>query len=116
MYRLEVAKKLGADVVINVDAEDPLAKVREATGGLGVDVSLDCTAGAGTIPVLFGLEALRRKGGTMLIQGETANIPKFSVGGRSPINMSRLKRRAAITTNHANWRYNSSPLIALRLI
>ena len=77
VYRLEVAKKLGADVVINVDAEDPLAKVREATGGLGVDVSLDCTAGAGTIPVLFGLEALRRKGGTMLIQGETAIFPNF---------------------------------------
>jgi threonine dehydrogenase-like Zn-dependent dehydrogenase len=29
----------------------------EYTGGRGVDVVLDCTAGAGTIPILLGIEA-----------------------------------------------------------
>lgn len=78
--RLDVAKKLGADHVINVSEEDPLARIREITGGLGVDVALDCTAGAGTIPVLLGIEALKRKGGTLLIQGEVNDFPNFPLG------------------------------------
>jgi threonine dehydrogenase-like Zn-dependent dehydrogenase len=78
--RLEVARALGADHVIDVDREDPLARIMEITGGKGVDVALDCTAGAGTIPILLGVEALKRKGGTMVIQGEMAEFPNFPVG------------------------------------
>jgi threonine dehydrogenase-like Zn-dependent dehydrogenase len=78
--RLEVARTLGADHVIDVDQEDPLARIMEITGGKGVDVALDCTAGAGTIPILLGVEALKRKGGTMVIQGEMAEFPNFPVG------------------------------------
>ena len=37
----------GADHVIDVQTEDPLARIKEITGGKGVDISLDCTAGAG---------------------------------------------------------------------
>ena len=76
-YRLEVAKKLGADYVIDVEKEDPVARIAEITGGEGVDVALDCTAGAGTIPTLLGIEALKRKGGTLLIQGESGDFPNF---------------------------------------
>ena len=78
--RLEVAKKLGADYVIDVNKEDPLARVMEITGGKGVDVVLDCTAGAGTIPVLLGIEALKRKAGVMVVQGEMADFPNFPIG------------------------------------
>src|SRR6201993_2491444 len=75
--RMEVAKKLGADHVIDVSKEDPLARVMEITGGKGVDVSLDCTAGAGTIPILLGVEALKRKAGTIVVQGEMKEFPNF---------------------------------------
>ncbi len=75
--RLAVAKKLGADHVIDVDAEDPRERIEAITGGRGVDVALDCTAGAGTAPVLLGLDALKRKGGTLLVQGEVATFPDF---------------------------------------
>jgi len=78
--RMEVAKALGADHVIDVDNEDPLARIREITGGKGVDVALDCTAGAGTIPILLGVEALKRKGGTIVVQGEMAEFPNFPLG------------------------------------
>lgn len=78
--RLAAALKLGADYAINVEEEDPLARIMEITGGEGVDVSLDCTAGAGTIPTLLGLNALKRKGGTMLIQGEMSDFPNFPLG------------------------------------
>lgn len=78
--RLEVAKQLGADYVIDVDKEDPLARIKEITGGEGVDVVLDCTAGAGTIPILLGVEALKRKGGLMVVQGEMTEFPNYPIG------------------------------------
>jgi threonine dehydrogenase-like Zn-dependent dehydrogenase len=78
--RLEVAKKLGADYVINVQEENPLQRIMEITGGKGVDVALDCTAGAGTAPIHLGVEALKRKGGTLLIQGEMTDFPNFPIG------------------------------------
>ncbi len=78
--RLDVAKRLGADYVINVEEEDALQRVNDITGGLGVDVALDCTAGGGLAPVLFGIDALVRKGGTLLIQGEVDTFPDFPLG------------------------------------
>lgn len=75
--RLEVARKLGADHTIIVDEEDPVGRIRDITAGEGVDVALDCTAGAGTIPALLGLEALKRKGGTLLVQQEVGEFPNF---------------------------------------
>ena len=78
--RMEVAKALGADFVIDVDKQDPLARIMEITGGRGVDVVLDCTAGAGTFPIMLGIEALKRKGGTMVVQGEMVDFPNFPIG------------------------------------
>jgi threonine dehydrogenase-like Zn-dependent dehydrogenase len=75
--RLEVAKALGADYVIDVQKEDALARINEITGGKGVDVVLDCSAGAGTMPILLGVDALKRKAGTMVVQGELAEFPNF---------------------------------------
>ena len=40
---------------------------------------LDCTAGAGTLPVMLGVEALKRKGGTMVVQGEMKEFPNFPI-------------------------------------
>jgi len=77
--RLELAKKLGADHVIDVQAEDALDRIREITGGKGVDFVLDCTAGAGVAPVLLGIDALKRREGVLLIQGEMAAFPDFPV-------------------------------------
>jgi threonine dehydrogenase-like Zn-dependent dehydrogenase len=75
--RMEVAKKLGADHVIDVSKEDPLARIMEITAGKGVDVALDCTAGAGAIPILLGIEALKRKAGVIVAQGELREFPNF---------------------------------------
>ena len=75
--RLEVAKLLGADYVIDVDKEDPLARIMEITGGKGVDVALDCSAGAGLVPIRLGVNALKRKAGTIVVQGEMKVYPDF---------------------------------------
>jgi len=79
--RLEVAKSMGADHVIDVQKEDALARVMEMTGGRGVDVVVDCTSGAGTAAVLLGIEATKRRAGTMVIQGEgNQKFPDFPIG------------------------------------
>jgi threonine dehydrogenase-like Zn-dependent dehydrogenase len=75
--RLELAKTLGADHVIDVEQEDPLERIRQITGGIGVDVVLDCTAGAGVTPIRLGIDALKRRAGTLLVQGELASFPDF---------------------------------------
>jgi alcohol dehydrogenase len=51
--RLEAAKQFGADVVINNKEQDPIAAVRELTGGLGVDVAIEAVG----VPATFELAA-----------------------------------------------------------
>jgi threonine dehydrogenase-like Zn-dependent dehydrogenase len=79
--RLEVAKALGADAVIDVQREEPLERTLEITDGRGVDVVVDCTSGAGRAAVLLGIEATKRRGGTMVVQGEgNATFADFPIG------------------------------------
>jgi threonine dehydrogenase-like Zn-dependent dehydrogenase len=77
--RLDLAKMLGADHTIDVQTEDPRERINEITGGKGVDVVLDCTSGAGTAPVLLGIDALKRRAGTVVVQGEIAAFPDFPI-------------------------------------
>ncbi|WIX77116.1 alcohol dehydrogenase catalytic domain-containing protein [Amycolatopsis carbonis] len=78
-HRFDLAKELGADEVIDVLTEDPREKVMDLTGGRGVDIVLDCTSRAGTAPVLLGVDVLKRREGTLLMQGELAAFPDFPV-------------------------------------
>jgi threonine dehydrogenase-like Zn-dependent dehydrogenase len=77
--RFELAEELGADAIIDVLSEDPREKVMDLTNGRGVDFVLDCTSRAGTAPVLLGVDVLKRREGTLLIQGELAAFPDFPV-------------------------------------
>lgn len=77
--RFELAKELGADDVIDVLTEDPREKIMDLTNGRGLDFVLDCTSRAGTAPVLLGVDVLKRREGTLLIQGELAAFPDFPI-------------------------------------
>jgi threonine dehydrogenase-like Zn-dependent dehydrogenase len=77
--RFDLAKELGADEVIDVLTEDPREKIMDLTDGRGLDYVLDCTSRAGTAPVLLGIDVLKRREGTLLIQGELAAFPDFPV-------------------------------------
>lgn len=46
--RLVLGKELGADVIVNSREQEPVAAVREATGGRGADVTVDCAGGDDT--------------------------------------------------------------------
>jgi threonine dehydrogenase-like Zn-dependent dehydrogenase len=104
--RLQVAKALGADHVIDIDREDALARIHTITGGRGVDVAIDCTAGAAGAPMLLAIEALRRRAGTMVVQAEgNQEFPSFPIG--------RLTRKA-ITLKSARGHSYQAVELALR--
>jgi threonine dehydrogenase-like Zn-dependent dehydrogenase len=65
--KLELAREFGADVTINVEEEDTVSRVRELTGGDGVDVVLDLTPIA-LSPILDAVNAVRW-GGTIVLAG-----------------------------------------------
>jgi len=64
--RLQTAAKLGADLSINFEQEDPVAAVRRATCGDGVDEAFECSGAEGTFA-----QAVRmvRKGGSVALLG-----------------------------------------------
>lgn len=76
--RLEMARRFGADLVVDVTVEDPVRALRTATGGGLADVVLDVTAKA---PSAFG-QAVRlvRNGGTVVVAGTRGSddTPGFS--------------------------------------
>jgi threonine 3-dehydrogenase len=64
-YRLELARQMGADLAVNAAREDPVRVVREATGGIGVDVLLEMSGSATAIRQ--GFEILRKAGFAALL-------------------------------------------------
>jgi L-iditol 2-dehydrogenase len=58
--RLELGRKLGANITINVEEENPEKIVSEATGGAGSDVFLECSGSPSA--VCMGLNLIRRGG------------------------------------------------------
>ena len=48
-HRLEIARGLGADVLVDATKSDPVATIREQTGGRGVDVAIEALGTPGTL-------------------------------------------------------------------
>jgi threonine dehydrogenase-like Zn-dependent dehydrogenase len=72
--RLDLALKLGADVVIDEEQEDLHDRVRAATGGRGVDVVVD-TTGDPDGKVAAAAFALAAKGATLNLNGLQQQVP-----------------------------------------
>jgi L-iditol 2-dehydrogenase len=79
--RLETAQKLGCEYAVNFERCDPVAAVREITGGLGVDEAFECSGAAGTMD-----EAIRmvKKGGRVGLIG----VPPESL--REPVPFKQI--------------------------
>ena len=73
--RLEVAKRLGTDVIIDVTKEDMVGRALEATGGEGLDLVFEATGNTVTLP-----QALRmvRFGGKVVLLGMYADLAHFN--------------------------------------
>lgn len=69
--RLQVARKMGADLTLNPAAGDVTAAIMEATGGLGVDIAFEAVGATPTVQ-----QAMRslRLGGTAVWIGNSAKM------------------------------------------
>lgn len=101
--RLEVAKRLGATVVINSAQENPIAKITELTSGEGVDIVFE-TAGSRFTAAQTG--ALVSRGGTIMIVG--------NVFGETPFNFHRVSSKEAVIKTV--FRYRNIYPLAIRTV
>lgn len=75
-HRLEMARRLGADLAIDVDAEDAVAVVKELTGGLGADAVIEAVGFAATVQQAL---ALTRTGGAVTWIGNSAQMIELNM-------------------------------------
>lgn len=92
--RFKMAKKLGADYVINVDEEDEIERIREITNGEMADIAFDCS---GSIEAMSSSTAMVKKGGVIV-------TPGLYGGKKAPIDFdtvvfSEIQIRGAHTHN-----------------
>ena len=93
-HRRAIAKKMGADIVVDPTTQDLLEVVREATGGVGVSVAVDAVTRTYTLKQ--AIEATHR-GGTVVMLGQAPGDDPF------PFNPMDLKNRG-LTFKGANSR------------
>ncbi|MGI8334319.1 zinc-dependent alcohol dehydrogenase family protein [Actinomadura scrupuli] len=100
--RLDAAKQFGADVVVNNGQQDPVAAVRELTGGLGADVAIEAVG----VPATFELAA-----DLVRPVGRIANIGVH--GKPATLHLERLwDRNVTITTGLVDT-YSTPTLLRL---
>jgi threonine dehydrogenase-like Zn-dependent dehydrogenase len=83
--RLEHARAFGADLAIDASSagqDERLQRIREATGGLGADIVVDCTGQAATF--VEALE-LARPGGTVIEAGAFVDMGPVAVNPNSQV-------------------------------
>jgi len=86
--RLEIARLFGATHTINVEEENLVERVREITGGAGVDAALDVAGGPNTLS--DGLKVTRKAGTVVFASGGVIeNFPAVEM------NAKRLTLKAA---------------------
>jgi threonine dehydrogenase-like Zn-dependent dehydrogenase len=73
--RLALAARLGATAALNAGAEDAVARIREMTGGEGVDLAVEA---AGTAATRQAALASVRSGGTAVLLGLGEEITSFN--------------------------------------
>ena len=66
---LDLAKELGATVVVNSGREDLVARVMEFTGGLGADICFECAGGESMPQTLPLATKVVRRGGKVVLVG-----------------------------------------------
>ena len=89
-----LALEYGADHCINYNAEDFAPKVRELTGGVGVDAVMD---GVGATTFEGSLDSLKPLGMLMSFGNASGPVPPFSLGVLGPKGSLKLTRPTLFT-------------------
>ncbi|MEX0801523.1 MAG: zinc-binding dehydrogenase [Dehalococcoidia bacterium] len=74
--RLEISRKLGANVTINAKEKDPVAEIMALTGQQGVDIAVEAV---GTQPTFEACTRVVRRGGTVSSIGVYGLTPALSM-------------------------------------
>jgi L-iditol 2-dehydrogenase len=96
-HRRELAKHLGADVVVDAAAGDAAKEIVAATGRRGVDCAMDCAATGDTINQ--AIRATRNSGRVVLTGIHSAAMVEFEV---SPMRRKELAIFNVRRSNHDN--------------
>jgi threonine dehydrogenase-like Zn-dependent dehydrogenase len=85
--RLDIARKAGADLVLNPNEIDVVAKIKKLTGGYGCDVYIEATGHVESIPQ--GLHMIRRLGTFVefSVFGEPARVDWTIIGDTKELNI-----------------------------
>jgi alcohol dehydrogenase len=89
--RLEMSKKLGANVVINAKEKDPVPEILALTSNQGVDIAVEAV---GTQTTFEACTRVVRRGGTVSSIGVYGLTPQLSM----PTNVPSLYHRKIVTT------------------
>lgn len=92
--KLALCREHGADETVNYVGENPRERVRELTGGRGVDVVFDTVGGSYTEPALRSLAW----DGRLLVIGFTAGDTP-----RPPLNLVLLKNSSIVGVYYNHW-------------
>jgi NADPH2:quinone reductase len=104
--KLSVAKRLGADEVVDYASEDLRARLKELTGGRGLDVVFDPVGGPHSEPALRSMGW----GGRFLVVGfASGEIPKV------PLNLALLNERSLVGVYWGDWAQRNRAASAAQL-
>jgi L-iditol 2-dehydrogenase len=102
-HRREMAKALGADDVIDPSQVSPSREIASATGGRGVDVTLDCATKDDTLDQCV---AATRNGGRMVVTGIPVEI-------RLPLQWHTARRKELVIYNVRRSAHESEAALTL---
>ncbi|RLI27360.1 hypothetical protein DRO50_04665 [Candidatus Bathyarchaeota archaeon] len=99
-YRLNMAKKLGADIAVNAGEENVVEAVRSATDGRGADVAV---VTAPNIKAYSDAVKLLRRGGTLCVFASTRPDELLKVSPKT-LFFSEIKIVSSYSTSHIETR------------
>ncbi|GGB21872.1 alcohol dehydrogenase [Sphingomonas metalli] len=68
-HSLGLARRLGADAVVDAGSADPVQAVKDFIGGMGVDIAFECAGGESMPTTLPQATRMARRGGAVVIVG-----------------------------------------------
>ncbi|NIS59625.1 MAG: zinc-binding dehydrogenase [Proteobacteria bacterium] len=95
--RLKLAKRMGADHCAQIDQQDLNSPIHELTGGMGVDVSFECSGAFGAVK-----DCLRevRKGGEIVQVGLFGNPIQLNY---DDVTFKEIQVKGSFTHNRKTW-------------
>jgi threonine dehydrogenase-like Zn-dependent dehydrogenase len=107
--RCDMAKQLGADMVVNCTQGDPVQVVREATGGKGADIVIEAVGGAG------GSRAFQQALDMTCVGGRIVVIGLYH-GEPLPLDASKVMSQQIVGANQFINQRSHASRIALRML